>query len=614
MNIDLVVHATHEAGVKFGGIGAVLSGLLSTAAYNRRVARTILVGPLDTSSPAEMERLTAARNQLEIRYYGPHNAAGVSDEVRDALARIEQETGVTLLYGTRGFGGRTPNTPPPGTRPLGARHEVLLVDGGHAYPGPVDGFKDALYRRFGIQSDRYQDHPEYSQHVQIADAAYRALEVIAEDAGPDRFLIAHEFMGLPLCYSAMLRDQGKYATVFYGHEVATVRPIVEMHPGHDTMFYAVMAQAQAEGRYLEEIFGDQSGFFKHGLIRPAAAHCDNLFAVGDSVVQEMRFLGPSWQQANIDLVYNGVPSYSITLQGKQRARDKLRQYCTNLLGFCPDHVFTHVTRFIPSKGLWRDLRVMEHLDAQLAAESKSAVLYVLSTLIPAGRPAEAIRRMERNYGWPVHHTQSTVSIDGQEVPDLVSHEIPFYQAVEQYNRTARASQIVFVNQFGWSRDRCGERMPDEMEFGDIRRGSDLEFGQSVYEPFGIAQLEPLCYCALCVISNVCGCVGFVRRAAGQDVPNVIVADYTQDPSRPAGSGIQAALSIDQARRDQIEIAQARSVAAQIAANLPQDEREAAVLLAQGYALSQKMSWQVVAQEYLLPGLQRAGARHRQAQV
>ena len=26
-----------------------------------------------------------------------------------------------------------------------------------------------------------------------------------------------------------------------------------------------------------------------------------------------------------------------------------------------------------------------------------------------------------------------------------------------------------------------------MEYADIRRGSDVEFGQSIYEPFGIAQ-------------------------------------------------------------------------------------------------------------------------------
>jgi glycosyltransferase involved in cell wall biosynthesis len=605
MQIDLVVHATHEAGVKFGGIGAVLSGLLGSQAYNQHVARTILIGPIDTDNTAEMERLTAARNKLEIRYYGDRDSSGVEAEVVESLARIEREYGVKLLYGTRAFGP--------------TRHEVILVDGSHAHPDPVNRFKEALYHRFGIQSDRYEGHPEYSQHVQIADAGYLALEAIAGQAGTRRFLIAHEFMGLPLCYSAMLRDRSKYAAIFYGHEVATVRPIVEFHPGHDTMFYTVLAQAQRAGRYLEEIFGDQSGFFKHGLIRPAAAHCDNVFAVGDSVVDEMRFLGPSWEQANIDLVYNGVPSHRIAVLDKRRSRDRLRQYCTNLLGYSPDHVFTHVTRFIPSKGLWRDLRVMEHLDARLAEQGKSAVLYVLSTIIPAGRPAEAIRWMERNYGWPIVHQETTVSIDGQDVPDLVSHEIPFYRAVEQYNRTARASQIVFINQFGWSIDRCGQRMPAAMEFADIRRGSDLEFGQSVYEPFGIAQLEPLCYGALCVLSSVCGCVGFVRRAGGLDTKNVIVADYTADQTAVDTDGqplpgIQTAMAIDQARRDQIEAAQAASVAAQIAASLPQDEHAAAELLQAGYALSQKMSWQVVAQEYLLPGLQRAGVKHRQSQA
>ena len=60
---------------------------------------------------------------------------------------------------------------------------------------------------------------------------------------------------------------------------------------------------------------------------------------------------------------------------------------------------------------------------------------------------------------------------------------------------------------------------------------------------------------------------------------------------------------------QIEIAQAQFVAAQIAPRLPQNEREAARLIEEGYTTSQKMSWQVVAQEYLLPGLERASTRH-----
>ena len=51
-----------------------------------------------------------------------------------------------------------------------------------------------------------------------------------------------------------------------------------------------------------------------------------------------------------------------------------------------------------------------------------------------------------------------------------------------------------------------------MSFLDIRRGSDVEFGQSIYEPFGIAMLEPLTYGAICVISSVCGCAGQLIQA------------------------------------------------------------------------------------------------------
>jgi len=126
MQIDLIVHATHEAGVKFGGIGAVLDGLLGAPAYNQHVSRTILVGPVDTSSPAEMERLIAARNQLEILYDGPGEGRATAwreDDVSAALAEIERAYGVKLLYGTRAFGP--------------SRHEVLLVDDKHRLGGKL---------------------------------------------------------------------------------------------------------------------------------------------------------------------------------------------------------------------------------------------------------------------------------------------------------------------------------------------------------------------------------------------------------------------------------------------------------------------------------------------
>ena len=63
--------------------------------------------------------------------------------------------------------------------------------------------------------------------------------------------------------------------------------------------------------------------------------------------------------------------------------------------------------------------------------------------------------------------------------------------LEPFHWGRSATKICLVNQFGWERSRCGWRMPEEMRFSDLRNGADLEFGQSIYEPFGIAQFEPL---------------------------------------------------------------------------------------------------------------------------
>src|SRR6188474_3367388 len=98
--IPLLVHATHEAGLKVGGIGAVLDGLLGAQAYNEGVQRTVLVGPMNAGDSVEMERLASPRSGLTIRYSSLH---GLFDDVpadqRAALRRVEQIFEVALLYG-----------------------------------------------------------------------------------------------------------------------------------------------------------------------------------------------------------------------------------------------------------------------------------------------------------------------------------------------------------------------------------------------------------------------------------------------------------------------------------------------------------------------------------
>ena len=181
--------------------------------------------------------------------------------------------------------------------------------------------------------------------------------------------------------------------------------------------------------------------------------------------------------------------------------------------------------------------------------------------------------------------------------------------VTAFNFDSTAIKVVFVNQFGWSRERCGVRMPEDMEFMDIRKGSDAEFGQSIYEPFGIAQVEPLSFGAICVLSNSCGCCGFVQRVTdGADVPNVIIADYTH--LNYLSDSLEGLLAIGAVERDQIEAHNSWDIAAKLVERLPRNDHDADEMIHRGYEISVKMSWKVVVENYFLPGLQRSLGRHK----
>jgi hypothetical protein len=405
---------------------------------------------------------------------------------------------------------------------------------------------------------------------------------------------------MPTALAAMLEPPGNFRTAFYAHEVATVRHIVEKHPGHDTMFYNVIRQARENGLYLSDAFGDQHSYFKHALVE-ASKCCDGIFAVGDYVAQELRFLAPEFAAVDIDMVYNGIPAYQTTVAEKVESKNKLQQYCENLLGSRSDFVFTHVTRLVPSKGLWRDLRILEQMEKEFRTQGNTAVLLLLSTEVSRRRSCD-IRSMESDYNWPVSHREGW--------PDLSGGEAGFYTAIQEFNAKSRNIKAVFVNQFGFNRETCGLRIPPEMDFVDIRRGSDVEFGLSIYEPFGIAQLEPLTFGGICVITNVCGCAGFLRDVAGPEgVKNVIVADFTKiDAAR--FPDVEDMLQIDRSVRDSIEEAEAERVAMQICSRLPKNDSDIESMINTGYALAKDMSWDTVVNNYLLPSLQKVYQHHR----
>lgn len=586
-----VVHVTHEAVQKIGGIGAVLHGLLTSKTYAAKVGRDILLGPLFTTDGPAESRLAGG----EVLYSSIDGIVGHPYAFK--FAEIERKYGVNLIYGRKVFYDKLTG--------VKSTPEVLLVDVRHFDAHQMGILKWKLFEDYGIESQKYEHIWDYEQYCRIAMPGLDALHAIGACAGSEPpVILSHEYMGMPTALAARSFHKGQFRTIFYAHEVATMRRLVEEHAGHDTMFYNVLDRARQEGLDVEDVFGSQDGFYKHPLVK-ASRFCDNIFAVGDYVVKELRFLNEDFEDHPIDLAYNGVPSFKLTVAEKMASRKRLQQYCENLLGFTPDHILTHVTRLVPSKGLWRDIRVMEQLERICRAQNKSAVLYILSTESVGRRTADVLH-MESTYKWPVAHREG--------YPDLTGGEAAFYAGVQEFNARSRNCKIVYINQFGFDRKTCGTRMPADMDFWDIRKGSDAEFGQSIYEPFGIAQVEPISFGGICVYTGLCGCAGFVRHAAGdKPTPNAIEVDYTNLEHLKVGD-IGDLLHIDRAKRDFVESSVAKKVAEELFKRLPTTEAQFAEFIDRGHALAENMSWEVVARDYVLPGIERAIKRPEPAKV
>lgn len=598
--MQTVVHVTHEAVQKVGGIGAVLEGLLTSKTYLARVPRNILVGPYWPGGETGERRLGPGAEVL----YSSMDALSRSP-LAHKFREIERRYGVGIVYGRRKFADKATG--------VSSTPEVLLIDVSRFDERELNGFKYDLWSRFGVDSGRYQDVWDYEQYVRLARPAIEALHALgATSPSEPCVVLSHEYMGIPTALAAILDGpKGNFRTVFHAHECATARRIVESHGGHDTMFYNAMSAAMARGRFVDDVFGDQSGHYKHALVK-CARFFDNVFAVGDLVLKELRFLSPDFLHVDAQVAYNGVPCAEIDVHEKARSRGVLKKYCASLLGYEPDYVFTHVARLSPSKGLWRDLRVMEAVDRELRKADESAVLFVLSTEVPARRP-EDVRRMEQQYGWPVVHREGGTDLSGGEAL--------YYQGVQEFNARGRNAKVVLINQFGFDRKRCGTRVPDAAEFMDVRKGTDCEFGQSIYEPFGIAQVEPLSFGGVCLYSNVCGCAGFVARAAERvggagskdgTTPNALVADYTRLPE--LGLRPEQIQTITAAQRDAIEHEEAGRVARELLRRLPRTPGETEAFIARGHELAKQMSWDAVAAEYIVPGIDRAIRKNRLREV
>ncbi len=576
-----IAHVTHEAVDHLGGIGTVLEGLMSSPVYQSAVGRSILIGPCATHVAADPAKRLGEHGTVLYSSVDQIDELNLGPKFRP----VEWAFNVAIVYGKRVYH-------PPGEDRSGEA-EVLLIDVFRSSPDRLNVFKLRLWETFGLDSSLYESDWSYEEYTRLAEPAFYALRSLLSDTDLPCTLFAHEYMGMPAALAAILDGGDDFRTVFHAHECATARRLVEDHPGHDTMFYNVLEQAREKDLFVEDVFGNLSHVMRHALVSRSHV-CDAVIAVGDRTRDEMRFLNRELSETQIDLVYNGLPAAKVTSAQKRASRGMLLEYAEKLVDFEPDVLLTHVTRPVISKGLWRDVAVCHELDQRFGAAGHKGVLFILTS---AGgvRRRQDVRQMEKTYGWPRHHHHG--------FPDLVGPEVDLHHMIEPFNADHRHIQIVLVNQFGWSRSRIGERLPAKMTIADLRRAADVEFGMATYEPFGISPLEPLGAGALCVISTVCGCEGFVEHVTeDQAMDNVIAADFTR-LDRPMT--LDELLNMDRVTRDRIETLEARRVADELMKRLPfSDESARADLISSGQKLVARMGWDQVLEESMLPMLRR----------
>jgi hypothetical protein len=573
-------HVTHEAVDHIGGIGTVLEGLMISPVYKKHVKRSILIGPTATHIATDPQDRLGAHGQV---LYSSIDNIDINN-LASRFQPVEWAFNVKIVYGKRQYER-------PGTGRTG-ESEVLLIDVFQPNTDRLNVFKHRLWETFNLDSGRYEKAWDYEEYVRLAEPAFYALMALKDKNEQPWVMFGHEFMGMPSVLQAILDGNGDFYTVFHAHECATARRLVEDHPGHDTMFYNVLDQAQSQGLYVDDVFSNLNKLLRHALV--SRSHlCDGIIAVGDRTRDELKFLTAKFDDEPIDLVYNGLPLLQMSLKEKLASRKMLLEYATKLIGQEPDLLMTHVTRPVISKGLWRDLKVCHALNDRLVKENKKAILFILTSGAGVRRKHD-IRHMEHRYGWPRHHQEG--------YPDLVGPEIDLNNDVEAFNANHTAVQIIVVNQFGWSHDCIGDQLPANMDIADLRRATDVEFGMATYEPFGISPLEPLGAGAICVITNVCGCSGFVKHATeGKGTPLVIEADFTQ---LQTPRNIEALLAMTQQDRDQIEQQVSEHIANTLLDRVPWDDDQRSQLLDLGQELIQQMGWDQVIQDGLLPILQR----------
>jgi hypothetical protein len=448
------------------------------------------------------------------------------------------------------------------------------------------------------------------------------------------------------------------STVYFAHEARICRLLVEgivkdkmpmllpkCHPdGHDVSFYAYLTKLEARkgGAGLDDAFPEVrqatagkafSDVFYHEL-NQQAAHFDHVVAVGLNVKREMELiLHDAAKHPPVSLCPNGIPDFlqaagarpqpaiqgpcaasaeasaekpasrdpaatsqdpMAILEAKKKAqaeaRSRLVEFAAARFGFEPDVIFTSVNRCELSKAPWRSVGLFREFLASQKQKETKALLVWLSR--PKPLPTDEQVAAWRQWGWPLEHKAKSAG------GDLRKEEEAIWEVIRDFNARGQGRyRILYVNQFGWSRARLGALDPEKSTFEDLRVGTDVEIGLSIYEPFGIAPLEPFSSGAICVLSDASGCACHLRSLEETGIisgAGFVVGKFTKTEVQPETVGLRALKAIEDRVYSEIVEELSRKL------EKPREERLALAQAAMGH-----LSWAAAAQE-LFRGLQHGG--------
>lgn len=570
----VAVHITHEAARKIGGIGAVINGLCNSRAYHDFFQTTLLYGPLFTLTGDSSSHLGKKGNVLFSTRNGL-DRANYTGLFRDIIEKYD----VDIVYGKRDVTEQL-------NQDRKTTVDVILLGIHNMNQVEVINFKYRLWQDFGIRSDLYSGNWDYEQYVRIAIPLLEILErLYGSEVTYHHF--AHEYMGIPSALS-VVRAGKNHNTAFVAHEVSTVRFLVESHPGHDISFYNILYNSRSD-KSLEDVFGSQKSNPRNALIE-LAPNLDSILCVSDLVRDEYLFLNPHTPSEKIRVVSNGLTLKEMTLEKKTTSRRRIVEYTNSLFNFTPDVILTHVSRLVTSKGIWRDISLLYNLDQFFDSNHLKGVYILLSTFVSTGRAPEDVLRIESEYGWPVMHSEGW--------PDLVGMEVETYRYLQLFNSRSKAIKGVFINQFGFSKEKCGSRVPPDTDLLDLRVASDAEIGLSVYEPFGIAQLETIPFGGTSILSSSCGSAAMLQRIfAEAEIKPFYVLDFVGAGKGMANDQLR---KLTQEQRNVIERTLVSQHAKAIFDVLPVSEQRREAYLRNAQRYLDQLTWESAATAYLRP--------------